>query len=107
MINVWFAPDVLEKVQDKRATMNTCENCVVQYVQDETRRHGRINGSARVREQLCDIIQEAIATLDPHLRGLLGITYRQSAKESVTLEVRMSSVLYHLVEINPGAARHH
>lgn len=108
MITVWFAPDVLDKFRDRNATLRTCENCIVQYCQAECKRKGQVDGSSRTRDQLCEIVSEAIAELDPHLRGLLDLTVRMPDPQSVAVEVRMSSRFrFVLSETNPGLLRLH
>jgi hypothetical protein len=107
MITVWFAADVLDKFKDRNATMRTCENCIAQYVQAECKRSGRVEASSRVLNQLCEIVSEAIADLDPHLRGLLNLTFK-TLPDAVTVEVRMSSRFrYYLTDSNPGLLRLH
>lgn len=108
MITVWFAPDVLDKFKDRNATLRTCENCIVQYCQAECKRRGQVEGSSRTHAQLCEIVSEAIAELDPHLRDLLDLTIRMPDSQSVAVEVRMSSRFrYQLSESNPGLLRLH
>jgi hypothetical protein len=108
MITVWFAADVLDKFRDRNATMRTCENCIAQYVQVECKREGKVQASRRLQKQLCEIVCEAIAELDPHLRGLLDLTYKRLNEETVAVEVRMSSRFrYYQTEANPGLMRLH
>jgi hypothetical protein len=108
MITVWFAADVLEKFRDRTATMRTCENCIAQYVQVECKKHGEVVGSPRLYDQLCEIVGEAIAEGDPHLRGLIDLTYKILEPGKVAVEVRMSSRFrfYH-TDSNPGLLRLH
>lgn len=108
MITVWFAADVLDKFKDRSSTMRTCENCLAQYCQAESKRKGVVAASPRLYSQLCEIVGEAIAELDPHLRGLLDLTCRQLTPGTVAVEVRMSSRFnFYQSVANPGLLRLH
>lgn len=108
MITVWFAADVLEKFKDRQQTLRTCENCIVQYIQAECKRAGQVQACKRVATQLCEIVGEAIAEHDPHLRGLLDLTYKQTDENSGAVEVRMSPRFrFYPAESNPGLLRVH
>lgn len=108
MITVWFAADVLEKFKDRAATMRTCENCITQYCQAEHRRSGAVEVSPRVVKQLCEIVSEAIAELDPHLRDIMNLTYTQTDEQSGKVEVRLSTRFrYYSQDSNPGLMRLH
>lgn len=108
MITVWFAADVLEKFKDRNATMRTCENCIAQYVQAECKRYGEVVAGPRLDKQLCEVVSEAIADLDPHLRGLLDLTTKHLTPGTVAVEVRMSSRFrFYQTDSNPGLLRLH
>ncbi len=108
MITVWFAADVLEKLDDKATMMRTCENCIVQYAQAECKREGHLTANQRVQTQLCEIVLEALLESAPHLRGVLDLTFKQLDKETAAVEVRLSPRFrYYTTDSNPGLMRLH
>ena len=108
MITIWFAADVLDKFNDRNATMRTCENCIVQYLQAERKREGVLKASSRVQTQLCEIVLEAVLESVPSLRGTLDLTYKQLDGQTGAIEVRMSPRFrYYSSHANPGLMRLH
>jgi hypothetical protein len=108
MITVWFAADVLDKFKDRNATMRTCENCIVQYLQTEHKREGKLKASSRVQTQLCEIVLEAVLESVPALRDTLDLTYKQLDSQTGAIEVRLSPRFrYYTSHSNPGLMRLH
>lgn len=107
--NVWFAPDVCGVLSDRDATLSVCMNTVTQYMIEETHRHGTLEDDVKVFDDaVCAITCEAIAHVNPHLRGLVGvIVNRKGATDYGDVEVRFTNSYLALIANNPGALLTH
>lgn len=106
---VWFAQDVCKEMKDRDATLSICMNSVTQFMQVEARRHGNLHVDIKNFDKtICRITKEAIASLDPHLRSVLGIFVRRTKEfDYGDVEVHLSVNYKVCLESNPGVSRIH
>lgn len=101
---VWFAPEVYGELSNREATFSVCLNSVTQYMIEEAQKHGNVNVDIeKFDDNICAITREAIASLDPHLRYIVGVVVRRDAPLSnADIEVRLSPSYQSLCANNPG-----
>jgi hypothetical protein len=105
----WFAPDIYSEFKDQTGTMNFCLNCVTEYLQDESKKHGYVTvDTQRFDADICSIVREALSSMHPHLRSIIGVTVlRTENRMTADVEVRFAKSYYTVVANNPGVALYH
>lgn len=77
--HIWFTPAVLNALGDTQQVLTTCNNCLGQYLQNETNKNGSVDQkSNKFFEDIQAIMRSAISSYNPNLGRCIGIVFQKN-----------------------------